>query len=90
MYQVDLEQLRLVRQGELDNALIEEVEATARGCGVDGISRHACHGVLGQRQLVENPIVVGTRGQSAIRTGVKPHPAIATQQGRMLHDRRRN
>ena len=26
---------------------------------VEGISRHACRGVVGQRQFAENPIILG-------------------------------
>ena len=54
------------------------------------VSRHACRGVVGQRQLAENLIIVRTRGKDAVRTGVKAHPAFETQQDNMLHDRRRN
>ena len=53
LHQVDLKHLRLVRQGETDSVIIEEVETTVRGCGVEGISRNACRGVVGQRQLTE-------------------------------------
>ena len=37
-HQVDLKQLRLVRQGDDHSAIIEEVETTAGSCGGSGIS----------------------------------------------------
>ena len=87
-HQVDLAQLRLVPQGDTHITIIEEMETTAYSCGVDNIFRHACRGAVGQRQIVENPIIVKTRGQSAMRTGVRAHPAIETQRYSMLRNRR--
>ena len=52
---VDLEPLRLVGQGDPDSAIIEEVETIVRGYGVNGISRHACRGMVGQIQLTKTP-----------------------------------
>ena len=50
-----LEQLRLVRQGDRHSAIIEEVETTVRGDGVNGICRHDCRSLVGQRQLIKTP-----------------------------------
>ena len=66
------------------------MESFVRSCGVDGISRYACCGVVRQRQLAQNPIIEGMRGQGAVRTGVEAHPAVAAQQDNVLHDRWRD
>ena len=85
-HQVDREQLRLVRPINTCGTVISKLESTFRSCGVDGISRYASCGVVGQWQLTQNPIVEGTREQGAIRTGVEVHPAVASQQDSVLHD----
>ena len=58
-HQVDREQLGLGRQGDTCSSIIEEVESLIRICGVDGISRYTCCGVMGKRQLTKNPISRG-------------------------------
>ena len=47
-------------------------------------------GVVGQRQLAQNPIIERTRGQGAVRTGVEAHPAVAAQRDSVPHDRWRD
>ena len=89
-HQVDREQLGLVRQSDTYSAIIAKVESTVLSCGVDDISRYACCGVAGQRQLAQNPIIERTRGQGAVRTGVEAHLAVAAQQDSVLHDRWRD
>ena len=70
-HQVDRDQLGLVRQGETCSAIMEEMESAVRSCGVDGISRYACRGVVGQRQLAQHPIIEGTWGKARSRRVLK-------------------
>ena len=71
-------------QSDAYGAIVTKVEASTRSNGVYGVTPHACRGVVRQLELAKNPMVRRPRGQRAIGTVIKMHPAVAAQQHRML------